>query len=112
MSLYHDTLKHTLKHLLDIIHYGITIFILLGWIIGGPKLLIFHLFGTISIIAHWIVNNGRCMISEICGHEDNKFTNGILNTLNIDIQLNEGIMYISLFVLATITYVRLYFIYS
>jgi hypothetical protein len=118
MTLYH-TLRLTditgllnITRLLNIIHYGITAFILLGWITSSPKVLIFHLFGTISIGLHWMVNHGRCIISEVCGHGDNEFTNGILQKFNIDIKIKEGVMYIALFVLATITYTRLYFIYN
>ena len=106
------TVYSTIISALDILHYGISSFILFGWMIGGPKMLIFHLFGTISILAHWMINGGRCMISEICGHGDNEFTKGLLKITNMDVDLSEGVMYIFLFILASITYIRLYFIYN
>lgn len=106
------------RTIVDIIHYGITIFVILGGLLtNNTRILIFHLFASLNVLIHWIINNNKCMMSEACGHEDNDFTLSLFRFCNLEsVAKNEtlttALIYILLVVLIMITYLKLLATYN
>ena len=65
-------------------HIVIAAYIVLGWLLSP----VIHAPVCFGIIIHWLLNNGRCMMSE--GYEDsNGFSSGLMKKVGIDITNNE-----------------------
>lgn len=70
----------------NIIHYIITIYILIGGLISNNCISLYiHFCFCILVILHWLTNNNKCFLSEYDYDDSDGYTKSILNFFNIDV---------------------------
>ena len=101
------------KNLRKIIHYLITIYIIIGWVPNNKKLLLIHMIFIFGVLIHWITNNNRCFLSEYdYGDDPNAYTKNLLNKFGIKLnndKIIQFIQYLSLFIPFIISVIKLTF---
>ena len=60
--------------LITLIHIGIVVFSIFGWLFFNKKLLLVYLIVQLCLILHWITNDWKCKLSQfvnkICNYDD------------------------------------------
>lgn len=101
------------KNLRKIIHYLITLYIIIGWTPDNKKMLIIHIIFICGVLIHWITNNNRCFLSEYeYGDDPQAYTKNLLNKFGIKLnndKIIQFIQYLSLFIPFIISVIKLTF---
>jgi len=50
--------------LLNILHSGILLYIIFGWIANGVSWLAIHIIFCMLVILQWVLNNNRCILTD------------------------------------------------
>ena len=88
------------------IHYLIIFIIISGPFILPTKIINYYIIFFITVIVHWYIMNGKCVIS--CMHESKKFSGRyILNTIFCNYNLSQYIYDISVYLLLFISFYRI-----
>ena len=88
------------------IHYLIIFIIISGPFILPTSLITYYILFFITVIVHWYIMNGKCIIS--CMHESKKFSGRyILNTIFNNYNISQYVYDILVYLLLIISFYRI-----